>query len=240
MMNFIKSYINKQNFNPDISGVLVNPFFIARKNLYENIRAFAFQISGRILDVGCGRKPYEHLFKNCTEYIGMDIDNPGHDHTNEKIDVYYDGKIFPFEDKSFDAVLTNQVFEHVFNPDNFMREIFRVLKPGGKLLLTVPFVWDEHEQPNDFGRYSSFGLTHILKQNGFSILEFKKSTKGFAAIAQLTTGYIFKLFYSKNKVLNGLGTVAMSPLAIVLLLLSLVAPRSNDIYLDNIVLARKG
>jgi SAM-dependent methyltransferase len=238
-MNLIKSYIKKQSFNPDITGVLVNPFFLARRNLYRNIQEYASQLSGKLLDVGCGRKPYKHLFKNSTEYVGLDIENEGHDHSSEDIDVYYDGKIFPFDDESFDAVLTNQVFEHVFDPDNFMKEIFRVLKPGGKLLLTVPFIWDEHEQPNDFGRYSSFGLTHVLQKSGFTILGYKKSTKGFAAVAQLTTGYIFKLYYSKSRTLNGICTVAMSPITIFLLILSFVAPKSNDIYLDNIVLAKK-
>jgi SAM-dependent methyltransferase len=238
-MNLLKAYIKKQSFNPDIAGVFINPFFIARRNLYVNIREYATELSGKILDVGCGKKPYQHLFNKATQYIGMDIDNPGHDHSTENIDVYYDGKVFPFQDRSFDAVLTNQVFEHVFNPEDFMKEIFRVLKPGGKLLITVPFVWDEHEQPNDFGRYSSFGLSHVLEKNGFSILSFRKSTKGFAAIAQLTTGYIFKLFYSKSKIVNGVGTLAMSPISIVLLLISVIAPTSSDIYLDNVVLAQK-
>lgn len=238
-MNFIESYVRRQSFDPDILGVFVNPFFIARRNLFRNIKAYSNHLSGRILDVGCGRKPYESLFENRKEYVGMDIENPGHDHSNEKIDVYYDGKTFPFDDESFDSILTNQVFEHVFNPEIFMREIHRVLKPGGRLLLTVPFTWDEHEQPNDFARYSSFGLTHILISHGFEVMGFKKSTKGFAAIAQLTIGYLFKLFYSRYRILNGLGTIAISPLHIFLLLLSLIAPGSEDLYLDNIVFARK-
>ena len=58
--------------------------------------------------------------------------------------------------------MCNQVLEHVFNPDDFVREIARVLKPGGALLLTVPFVWNEHEQPYDYARYSSFGLRAFL------------------------------------------------------------------------------
>jgi SAM-dependent methyltransferase len=237
-MNAIRSFINKQNFNPNFLGVFVNPFFIARKNLYKNIEACSGEVSGRILDVGCGRKPYKALFKS-EVYIGIDIENEGHDHTNEDIDVYYDGKVFPFEDECFDSVLTFQVFEHVFTPNKFMKEINRVLKPGGKLLLAVPFVWDEHEQPNDYARYSSFGLTSILKENGFTIVSLKKSSKGFSAIAQLTIGYLYKLCYSKYKILNGVVTVLLSPLTIFLLLISMIIPSSEDFYLDNIVLASK-
>jgi SAM-dependent methyltransferase len=238
-MSFIREYIRNQSFNPGIAGLLINPFYFARKNLYKFIKEYATELNGRILDVGCGRKPYQHLFKNCQEYIGMDIENPGHDHSNENIDVYYDGNIFPFPDESFDSVLTNQVFEHVFNPEVFISEIHRVLKPGGKLLLTVPFMWDEHEQPYDFGRYSSFGLKSILEKEGFTIVSFKKSTTGFAAIAQLTMGYLFKLFYSKNTILNGMGLIIMFPLTLILFLFSFITPASNDIYLDNIVLAYK-
>ena len=61
-------------------------------------------------------------------------------------DYFYDGQSFPFKGGSFDVVLTNQVLEHVFNPDVFLSEIHRVLTPDGVLLLTVPFLWDEHEQ----------------------------------------------------------------------------------------------
>jgi SAM-dependent methyltransferase len=66
------------------------------------------------------------------------------------------------------------VLEHVFNPDDFLNEVNRVLKPSGKLLLTVPFVWDEHEQPYDYARYSSFGLRSLLEKHGFSIVKHEK------------------------------------------------------------------
>lgn len=236
----VKSYFAKQAFNPDLAGIFVNPFFFARKNLYENIKRNAVRIHGRLLDVGCGKKPYESLFVHATEYIGMDIENPGHDHSNESIDVFYDGKVFPFPANSFDSVLTNQVFEHVFNPADFMQEVSRVLKPGGYLLLSVPFAWDEHEQPFDFGRYSSFGISHIVNNSGFEIVDFKKSTQGFTAIVQLLIGYIYKLFYSKNRYLNLLGAIVLiSPFTVIGGLMSVLAPKSQDFYLDNIVLAVK-
>lgn len=236
----ITSYIAKQAFNPDFTGIFVNPFFFARKNLYKNIKRHAARINGRVLDVGCGKKPYESLFANAKEYIGMDIENPGHDHSDESIDVFYDGETFPFPANFFDSVLTNQVFEHVFNPSHFIQEISRVLKPGGFLLLTVPFAWDEHEQPYDFGRYSSFGISHILQNHGFDILSFTKSTRGLTAIIQLFLGYLYKLFYSKNKAVNLLGTIMLiSPFALIGGVLSIISPKSTDFYLDNIVLAVK-
>ena len=69
-----------------------------------------------------------------------------------------------------------EVIEHVFNIDEVLTEIFRVLKPNGLFLGTLPFVCEEHEIPYDFARYSSYGIRHILSKNNLPVLEFVKST----------------------------------------------------------------
>lgn len=228
------------NFYPGFVGLFFNPFFFARRELVRHVRLCASAMTGKVLDVGCGKKPYQKLFINASEYIGMDIESSGHDHSHEEIDVFYDGKTFPFADKSFDSVLTNQVFEHVFNPDEFISEIKRVLKSGGQLLLTVPFVWDEHEQPFDYGRYSSFGIKHVLEKHGFEILQHYKSGTGIQAVIQLINLYIYKKFYSRHRALNYLLTgLFISPFNVLGFLLSLVKRKDADLYLDNVVLARK-
>ena len=81
-------------------------------------------------------------------------------------------------------VVANEVFEHVFNPLDFLGVIKRVLRPGGMLLMTVPFVWDEHEQPYDFARYSSFGIKSVLEKNGFEIIAQRKTVTNFGVIIQ--------------------------------------------------------
>lgn len=239
-MRAFREVLEKQKFYPGILGVFINPFFFARRELVRNIYKSANRVNGKLLDVGCGQKPYKKILMNVTEYIGMDIENPGHDHSEEDIDVFYDGKTFPFPDGSFDSVLTNQVFEHVFNPTEFMSEINRVLKPNGHLLLTVPFVWDEHEQPFDFGRYSSFGIKHVLEQNRFVVLEYNKSCKGIKAVMQLVILNIYKKFYSKNRVKNTILTALfISPFTILGVILSWFGQANSDLFLDNVVLAKK-
>ena len=163
MIEKLKEIYLRQMYSPGWLGIFVNPFYFARSGLRDAVTDFAPMLSGRLLDVGCGSKPYQDLFA-VEVYIGLDIDSEN-SRKRGIADHYYDGHVFPFTDASFDSILCNQVLEHVFNPDEFLREIVRALKPGGRLLLTVPFVWDEHEQPYDYARYSSFGLRDLLEKS---------------------------------------------------------------------------
>jgi SAM-dependent methyltransferase len=149
------------------------------------------------MDFGCGSKPYQALFTGVTAYIGVDYNGQGHNHENEQIDVYYDGITIPFEDNSFDSILTNEVLEHIFNLEEIIGELYRVLKPGGKILITTPFAWMEHETPNDFGRYSSFGMKNLLERNGFTILEMEKTTNYLQTQTQLRNTYWCNHFFPR-------------------------------------------
>ena len=238
MLRTLKQIYIKEQFNPKILGLFINPFYFARKGLYQNVSKLITNLNGKLLDVGCGTKPYENIC-NVDEYIGLEIDDEGNRQHNYA-DVFYDGKTIPFEDKSFDSILSNQVFEHVFNPNQFLKEINRVTKVGGKFLITVPFVWDEHEQPYDYARYSSFGLKHILAENGFEIIEHRKSNNGIEVIFQLINDYLYKVIMTENIYFNLLIIILlMAPINMTGLILSKLLPRNNDLYLDNIVLAKK-
>jgi len=238
MFRTLKQIYTKEQFNPKILGLFINPFYFARKGLYQNVSKLITNLNGKLLDVGCGTKPYENIC-NVDEYIGLEIDDEGNRQHNYA-DVFYDGKTIPFEDKSFDSILSNQVFEHVFNPNQFLKEINRVTKMGGRFLITVPFVWDEHEQPYDYARYSSFGLKYILAENGFEIMEHRKSNNGIEVIFQLINDYLYKVIMTENIYFNLLIIILlMAPINMAGLILSKLLPRNNDLYLDNIVLAKK-
>ena len=107
--------------------------------------------------IGCGSKPYENLFVHADKYIGCDVEVSGHNHSDSKIDYFFDGKKLPFSDGTFDAVVSFEVFEHVFNLPEILTEINRVTKEKGTLLISIPFAYGEHEIPYDFARYTSFG-----------------------------------------------------------------------------------
>lgn len=233
----IKELIKKEQFIPGPIALVINPFFIARRGLYVHVREMAPHITGKLLDVGCGTKPYKHLF-HAAEYVGLDIDTTLN-REEKDIDFFYDGNHFPFPGKSFDSLLCSQVFEHVFNPENFLKEMNRVLKIGGKALITVPFVWDEHEQPYDFARYSSFGLRSVFERAGFEMLKQEKSVKDLRVLVQLLNGYLYKKTV-KYRILRILVTICiMFPVHLIGIPIGWILPSNKDLYLDNILLVKK-
>jgi len=197
-------------------------------------------VTGEILDFGCGSKPYEKLFVNASRYIGLDIETSGHDHATSSVDVFYDGKRIPFDDESFDACVTFEVLEHVFNPDEILVELRRVIKTGGKLMLSVPFVWEEHEVPFDFGRYTSFGVKHILEKHGFTVLELRKTTSDFLTLVQLFVNFLSRYVSPRS----GLGwkffqLAIIFPLNTLALALDYLLPRNGSLFCNTVVLAIK-
>lgn len=234
----LRAYYRHKQFFPCGLGILVNPFYFARKGLAKHISELACHITGKTLDVGCGTKPYAHLYR-ANEYVGLELDTP-QNRASKNADYFYDGNRFPFSNATFDSMVANEVFEHVFNPDEFLGEAGRVLKPGGMLLMTLPFVWDEHEQPHDFARYSSFGIKGLLERHGFEIAEQRKSTDDIRVIFQLLNAYIFKKTATKRGAVNLFAMLMlMAPINVLGELLFLLTPRNPDLYLDNIVLAKK-
>ena len=237
-MGYIKDLIKREQFNPRLVGIVTNPFYFSRRALFLAMNELGKEVSGKLLDVGCGQKPYQP-YLSVEEYVGLEFDTP-QSRSFSKADVFYDGGVFPFRESEFDSVLANEVFEHVFNPPEFLKEVHRVLKPDGKFLLTVPFVWDEHEQPNDFARYTSFGLKHVLEQSGFEVIHQRKTVTDIRVLFQLLNEYVYKKTYVGNTTLRQLlNTILIGPLTILGVLLYWIFPSNEDLYLDNVVLARK-
>ncbi len=236
--NLIIRVLRHQSFQPGIIGILSNPFYFIRRNLYKNIKHFSLQLSGKLLDFGCGRKPFENLF-TVKEYIGLDLEQTGHDHSNSKVDVYYDGNHIPFENETFDSLFCSEVFEHVFNPNEVLPEIHRVLKKDALAIITVPFCWNEHEVPFDYARYSSFGITDLLQKNGFKVVELRKSGHFGEVLFQLWALYFFELFKKWGRAGHALSMLFIIPINILGSILSFLFPRNKTLYFNNVVLVRK-
>jgi SAM-dependent methyltransferase len=150
---------------------------------------------GRLLDVGCGQKPYEHLFRPyVSEYVGIEheatFEATNASQNEKKPDFYYDGKRLPFDDGSFDTVLNVQVLEHTPHPGLLVQEMGRVLKPGGTLLLSAPFQFRLHEQPHDYFRYSPHGLRTLCEAAGLELVETLSQGSLWSVLAHKLNSYL--------------------------------------------------
>jgi len=228
----------KYEFNPNVfySGYLL------RKKLLLAVDKYAHYMNGKMIDFGCGSKPYKSLF-NVKEYIGVDFNGEGHSHENEQIDVFYDGHTLPFPDNFFDSVFSTEVFEHVFNLEEIIPEIKRVMKPGARILVTCPFAIPEHEQPNDYARYSSFGLKHLFEKNNFKVIEYEKVGNHFETIMQLRIGfYDLVLFPKLDKLVfvRPLLEFILYPIYnISALIFSKLLPNKQALYMNNVIVCEK-
>lgn len=230
------------NMHYDFSPNMFHPFYIIRTGLKNAILSNSTFMSGKMLDFGCGSKPYKDQFK-VDEYIGLDYENDGHTHENEQIDVFYDGQNIPFPDEYFDSVLSSEVFEHVFNIERVLTEINRVMKKEGKLLITCPFVWNEHEVPHDYARYTLFALRDLLDRHGFELVKEEKSGDFITTIFQLWSLYFYTAFSGLRKgfflyrwfykVFFVFCPNASS------FVLEKILPNNKSLYLNNIVVAKK-
>lgn len=238
----LKKNYYKAQFEPTILSIFINPSYFIRRDLFNNISILALKIQGSILDFGCGRKPYQNLFTNSFSYIGLDLDHTDRLKNNVFADLFYDGVTIPIEDYTIDNIFSSETFELLPDPNQILCEFNRILKPGGKLLITVPFVWEEHWRPYDNVRYTEIGIKNLLQNNGFEILESRKSTSYFASVLQLFITYLWRVVFPNNKLLKGLFTILLiSPFNLLGIIIDFFSQKNSDsyFYLNTVVLAHK-
>lgn len=237
----LRSYLVRFSFSPSWMGIFVNPFWLCRRELFLALSKLAPRLSGKVLDFGAGSQPYRPLLANCSSYVSLEYDTP-QNRERKVASIFYDGQSIPVDDSSFDGLLSTQTLEHVPNPDIIVAEWARVLKEGGLLLVTMPFMWPEHEMPYDFQRYSTKGLRLLLEKSGFEIVEQHRLLSDCRAPAQLFLAWVFDaiLVRCRPKVLRFvLIPFLCTPISIFASVLAVISPKSSNTYLDNLVLARR-
>jgi SAM-dependent methyltransferase len=145
----------------------------------------------RVLDVGAGDAPYRELFAHA-EYVTSDWANSVHEGA-ASADIVASADELPVADESFDAVLLLQLLEHVPEPGRVLAEAHRVLRPGGLITVTAPLVWELHELPHDYFRYTGPGLEHLLSRAGFTNIVVEPRNDAFTTLAQLMTNVSWAL-----------------------------------------------
>lgn len=184
---------------PRLKGVAIKKkapdyihLYFLMNDIKEALKNFA---KGRLLDLGCGNKPYKEWYEPLTtESTGCDAIQSG----EHIVDTICLATELPYESNHFDTIFTTQVLEHVYDHHSMIKEAFRVLKPGGNIILTVPFTWELHEEPYDFFRISKHGLRELFEEAGFEITYIKANGGKWAAMFQMFINTVYSTFKFKT------------------------------------------
>ncbi|PWU24286.1 MAG: hypothetical protein C5B48_06990 [Candidatus Rokuibacteriota bacterium] len=185
------------------------PGYAVRAPLAEWLRSEATRAADdlgryRILDVGCGPKPYLPFFEpHASEYVGVDVANPA-------AEVEGTVESLPVPDASFEVVLCTQVLEHAEDPPRAVAELRRVVAPGGRVLASTHGVQVYHPNPDDYWRWTHVGLRRLFEDNGDWASVRVTPAGGTAACVAMVVGIYADLALRKARLgLVGRGTVWM-------------------------------
>jgi SAM-dependent methyltransferase len=158
--------------------------WLATVDLQRDLREVLGTLQGRVLDVGCGQQPYRPWLPEGCDYVGVDVEQaPG------VSAVIRPAESWPLENRSFDAVLCTQVLEHDSDPEHTLAEIERVLKPGCRAVVTVPFAYNEHAMPHDYRRFSAVGAAAVVGSR-LEVLEVRKEGLAGSLLGTLWLNWI--------------------------------------------------
>ena len=200
---------SREGFQPiSVKSPTTHPFLFRLRCLVDlqlgtivvNLRPALSQAFGSVLDVGAGQSPWRDWLPSTVSYRGIDV---GYAHEfgmdGDRQDItYYDGKLMPFGDASFDCILCIEVLEHSEDPRLLISEIARVIKPRGIVLLTVPWSARLHHLPHDYHRFSRECLRMLFEQNGFDDIEIRERGNDIGAIANKLTVLTIRLLRPKK------------------------------------------
>jgi SAM-dependent methyltransferase len=204
-------------FAPNVApwnASFLNWFYLKKAMIYTSKK----YISGICIDIGSGNSPYKK-YLNVSKYISIDKkDTNATTYKDNSNEINADARELPIENNYADTVLLNQVLEHIYEYDQVIKEIYRILKKDGKFIISVPFIYHIHSEPNDFFRFSEYGIKKLLEENKFKILEFKYNGYFGTTIFSIINSFLWQV-WNKNLFFKFLrNTIFLIPLFIIFLL----------------------
>lgn len=178
-----------------LRGTILHPQWLAdryhsrKKNLVKDIR------DSVVLDIGSGKGAFAKSLAACNQVFSLDYPATAIRY-EAACDVYGDVRRLPFRTASVDVAIFFEVLEHVAEPAAAMAEISRVLKPGGKLIASVPFVYPVHDAPYDYWRFTRYGIEELLGQYSLEMAVVKSHGNAFVAILQMQNMAILELAWN--------------------------------------------
>ncbi|MFT7677799.1 MAG: ubiquinone/menaquinone biosynthesis C-methylase UbiE [Planctomycetota bacterium] len=223
-----------------------NPYWLDWKQLRQSVESLREHAHGTLLDVGVSEGPYREYYAPAVErYIGLEyppsiLDKQPDlwnilDRAKQSVDVFGDGNQLAFKDGVFDTVLSTEVLEHLPTPATCIAEMARVLKPGGKLLLTVPFSQPLHELPNDFWRFTPSALALLARDAGLEPLSVEPRGNFATALGAMSSQWLLRSIGANRRQSDGSvilsrwrSTLLLPLLAMIQLLFHLASKITND------------
>lgn len=168
--------------------------------------AIPLHARGSLADLGCGHVPFYMIYKDYVTDVTC-IDWPNTLHKNQYLDLEYDlNKPLPLPDRQFDTIIISDVLEHIAEPHALWAEMARILKPGGKILLSVPFLYKIHEAPYDYFRYTEYALRNYAAKHNLNVVELES----FGGLPLVLTDLCAKMLVKIPLIGNTLSSVIQS------------------------------
>ena len=165
---------------------------------------------GVLYDLGCGEAPFKNFFlQYADQYIGVDwLESPHATEENVEADL---NKHLPVDSEVADSIISISVMEHLYEPQRFLNEAFRILKPNGNVIIQVPWQWNVHEAPYDFFRYTPYSLQHMFENAGFKDVLIEPQS-GFFTMWILKFNYFSSRFIQGPKFIRWMAKACLVPL----------------------------
>ncbi len=164
----------------------LHPQWFVFRHEQAQMMAAAAWARGLVLDVGAGQQEIEQFLPHGTRYVSLDYWETAVGWYHTRPHIFGDGQRLPIATASIDTVLLLDVLEHLPRPADCLAEIYRVLKPGGRLVLQVPFLYPPHDEPYDFRRWTVHGLRQLAKEQGFGVVDETLNGRSAETAALLT------------------------------------------------------
>lgn len=238
-------YAGIRRFFSTLRHTPFHPQWFACRHRVEMLRRVGKIASGRVLDIGCSDQAVKAYLGEKTIYIGLDYYRTATQWYGSRPQVFGDAHALPFPSSRLDCILLLDVLEHLPEPDQCMAEIRRVLKPGGLLIIQVPFIYPIHDKPLDYQRWTLFGLRRLLRDHDLVLGEHASTGNPIETAALLSNIAMSKIVLKSIERRHPMAIMAvLLPLLVLFInasawLISLASPEDDMMPFSYLMVCKK-